>query len=487
MISWDQINEANPTRIIEMGHIQGQSRSQVTLFPEALEDFIPADHPVRVIDAFVNQLALAELGFSKAVPAGTGRPPYDPSDLLKLYIYGYLNRSRTSRRLEQECRRNVEVMWLLNRLAPDFKTIADFRRDNKAGVRRVCAAFVQFCRSMELFRGERVAIDGSKFAGQNARHRNHGEAGLKKRLAGTEAKIEAYLRALDAYDAEEAAADHGAEDTRAALAALAVRRAQILEWLREMAASGEQQVSLTDADARKMRTGQGEWVVGYNVQAAVETDTHLIVHHEVTQACNDRQQLAPMAEQTQAVLGAESLEVVADMGYSNATAAAQCEAAGVITYVPRECGVNTHGEYFAKDAFSYDESADTYRCPAGETLCFRGQSAAGERSYRSRACAGCALKDRCTKAAYRTVTRHVHERALEAMDARARTHPAVMLERKTRAEHPFGTLKQILDGARFWTRGLPSVGAEMALAVLAYNLRRVLNMKGVNWMLVALA
>jgi len=470
-----------------MSYIRGQSRTQTTLFPEAIEDLIPADHPVRVIDAFVNQLPLVELGFDKAVPAETGRPPYDPADLLKLYIYGYLYRARSTRRLEQETRRNVEVMWLLNRLTPDFKTLADFRRDNAGALKRVGAAFVQFCRREKLFRGERVAIDGSKFAGQNARHRNHGEAGLRRRLAQTEAEVAAYLQALDAHDAEEAAAGAGTEDTRATLAELRARRDQILGWLRDMAARGEQQVSLTDADARKMRTGQGDWVVGYNVQAAVETEAHLIVHHAVTPACNDRQQLAPMAEQTQAVLGGGPLAVVADMGYSNATAAAQSEAAQITTYVPREPAMNPHGEYFAKDAFVYEETTDTYRCPAGALLSFRGQSAQGERSYRARACRDCALKKRCTGAAYRTVTRHVHERALEAMDARARGHPELMLERKCAAEHPFGTLKQILEGGRFWTRGLPSVGAEAALAVLAYNLRRVINLKGVHWMMTALA
>jgi transposase len=470
-----------------MSYIRGQSRTQTTLFPEAVEDLIPVDHPVRVIDAFVNQLPLAELGFDKAVAAATGRPPYDPADLLKLYIYGYLSRARSTRRLEQESRRNVEVMWLLNRLTPDFKTLADFRRLNPEPLKRVCAAFVQFCRREQLFRGERAAIDGSKFAGQNARHRNHGEAELRRRLAQTEAEVAAYLQALDAHDTEEAAAGAGSEDMPAALEKLLRRREQILGWLREMARRGEQQLSRTDADTRKMRTGQGHWVVGYNVQAAVETETHLIVHHEVTRACNDREQLAPMAEQTQAVCGGGALEVVADMGYSNASAAAQCEAAQITTYVPREPGVNPHGEYFAKCAFHYEEATDTYRCPGGARLHFQGQSAQGERSYRTRACRDCALKKRCTSAAYRTVSRHLHERALEAMDARARGHPEVMLERKCVVEHPFGTLKQILDGGRFLTRGLTSVGTEAALAVLAYNLRRVINRKGVRWMITALA
>jgi transposase len=469
-----------------MGHIRGSDRRQCNLFPEAIEDLIPAEHPVRVIDAFVDRLSLSELGFGKAVAAETGRPPYDPGDLLKLYLYGYLNRTRTSRRLEQESRRNVEVMWLLNRLTPDFKTIADFRRDNRPGVKRVCAGFVQFCREVGVLSGERVAIDGSKFAGQNARHRNHGQAKLLKRLARTEEQIEEYLRGLDAEDAQEAGGGEVAEDPRGALQALRERHEDIQRWLREMAQRGEGQVSLTDADARKMRTGQGEWVVGYNVQAAVESETHLIVHHEVTKEGNDREQLAGMAEQVQGVLGAGGLEVVADAGYSNASAAAQCEAAGITTYVPREHGVNGRGEFFDKREFVYEEADDTYRCPGGEVLSFRGQSAEGQRSYRSRACGGCALKARCTSGAYRTVTRHVHEGALEAMDARARENPAVMRQRKATVEHVFGTLKGILDGGRLLTRGLQSVGAEMALAVLAYNLRRMINLKGVNWMVAAL-
>ena len=469
-----------------MGYVRGVERQQGSLFPTAIEDLVPADHPVRVIDAFVAQLALGELGFDRALPKETGRPGYDPADLLKLYIYGYLHRVRTSRRLEQESQRNVEVMWLVNRLSPDFKTIADFRRDNGEPLKRVCAAFVQFCRQAQLFSGERVAIDGSKFAGQNARDRNYSEAQLQKRLLQTEEKIARYLRELDEQDAQQVGVTLDPEHTAAALQALSAQRAQIERWLAQLAERGESQVSVTDADARKMRTGQGEWVIGYNVQVAVDSEAHLVVHHEVTQQGNDRQQLAPMAEQTQAVLATAALEVLADTGYSNAEAALKCEAMGITTYVPREHSVNHHGPFFDKRAFVYDPHRDSYRCPAGEHLSFRGQSAEGQRSYRSSACGGCALKAQCTAAAQRTVTRHVHERALEAMDARARHHPQLMRQRKAIVEHPFGTLKWLLDGGRLLTHGLKSVATEMALAILAYNLRRVLNMQGTSWMLAAL-
>ena len=470
-----------------MRHIRGQSRQQATLFPESLEDLIPAEHLVRVLDTFVEQLSLVDLGFSKAIPAATGRPSYDPSDLLKLYLWGYMNQVQSTRRLEHASLSNVEVMWLLNRLSPDFKTLADYRRDNPTGLQRVCSAFVQFCRGAEVFSGERVAIDGSKFGGQNARSKNVSARTLTKRLKQTEKKIAAYFVALDEADAQETEWASGPEDVKAALAALESQKEAIQAQLEAMTAAGETQVSYTDPDARKMLTGQGEWVVGYNVQTAVETDTHVIVHHEVEQEVTDRKQLAKVATRTQEVLEGEELEVVADAGYSNASEAAKCEAKGVKTYVPKQPGKNTHGDYYERSVFEYDEDKDSYRCPAGEVLTFRGESAKGERTYRRKSCAGCVLKPQCTSAQSRSVTRLRHESALQAMDARARAHPDIMKQRAATVEHPFGTLKQILKGGKFLTKGLSSVKAEMSLAVLAYNMKRLINLKGTDWMIKALA
>jgi transposase len=470
-----------------MGYVKGESRGQGGLFPQSLDELVGEDSAVRVIDAFVNRLDCAKLGFSKSTPKQTGRPAYDPADLLKLYIYGYLNRVRSTRRLEQESQRNIEVLWLIDRLHPDFKTIADFRRDNAAAIKQVSAAFVQFCREAHLLRSKEVAIDGSKFAGQNARHRNFTEKQLRERLQRSEVRIAQYLQQLDQEDAQDPGIRLDAAQVAAALEALKARQDQVQQWLKQLEHSAEPQISLSDADARKMLTGQGEWVVGYNVQVSVESESHLVVHHDVIRDCNDRTALAEQAKQAQAALGDGAIEVLADRGYSNAEAAAQCEQAEITATVPREHGFNHHGEFFDKREFVYERTSDTYRCPAGEQLSFRGQSKEGQRSYRTQGCAGCSLKAQCTNAASRTVTRHVHEAALEAMDARAKADPRCMRRRASIVEHVFGTGKWLLDGGRLLTRGLQNVSSEISFAMLAYNIRRAMNLRGASWMLEALS
>ncbi|MGE5504421.1 MAG: IS1182 family transposase [Actinomycetota bacterium] len=423
------------------GYIEGRSRDQATLFPERLDDLIGADAPVRVVDAFVGMLKLAELGFAKAAPKATGRPGYDPADLLKLYVYGYLNQIRSSRLLERECHRNVEVLWLLHRLAPDFKTIADFRRDNRDAIRLACRAFVQFCRGQGLFGGELVAIDGSKFAGQNSPDRVWTVKQLEKQAARLDERIADYLARLDAADAAEPSALAEAGDTRAALERLRTRRADVEQAVKPMDMG---QVAVTDADARLMRGPHGT-VVGYNVQTAVDARHGLIAHHEVTQATSDQNQLHAVAAGAREALAVETLEAVADAGYADAEQLDACDRSGIVAFVPHPRSVNTRGDFFDKSAFVYDADNNTYRCPAGGTLRLRNASRKNQAAnYSGENCAGCPLKPKCTAASVRWVTRHQHEAVLDRLAARMATRPDAMATRRFLAEHPFAIIKRMM-------------------------------------------
>ena len=456
-----------------MAHVRGISRSQNSLFPESLDDFIGPDHVVRLIDGFVATLDLVALGFAKAVPAKTGRPPYDPADLLKLYIYGYMSHVRSSRRLERESQRNIELLWLLNRVSPDHKTIANFRRDNAAAIGKLTSAFVRFCREASLL-GDLVAIDGSKFAASNALDRV-----VKRREVARELeRVTAYLAALEQADAAEVDLFDGVDTTAASEALQALKQRGALEaLLAQMDEAGSDQLGLTDADARKMPVTQGGgFQVGYNVQVAVDTQTHLIVHEEVTDAVVDRGQLKPMVEGIRQALEQDAFAVVADAGYSKADDAAHCEALGIATYVSREHGVNPHG-LFDKRAFVYEAETDRYRCPAGAYLSYQGTNTRDRmRQYRAAACGGCPLKAQCTTARVRTVVRHEAEAALERMDRRARDNPQILRRRKATVEHVFGTLKSLIP--RFLMRGRAHVRTEISLATLAYNLKRMMSLRG---------
>lgn len=469
------------------GYITGRSRDQATLFPERLDDLIAADAPVRVVDAFVGTLRLAELGFAKAAPKVTGRPGYDPGDLLKLYVYGYLNQVRSSRLLERECHRNVEVLWLLHRLAPDFKTIADFRRDNRDAIRLVCRAFVQFCRGQGLFGADLVAIDGSKFAGQNSPDRVWTVKQLEKQAARLDERIADYLARLDAADAAEPSAAAEAGDTRAALERLRTRRADVEQAVRLMRAMDMGQVAVTDADARMMRGPHGT-VVGYNVQTAVDARHGLIAHHEVTQATSDQNQLHAVASGAKEALAVETLEAVADAGYADAEQLDACDRSGIVAFVPHPRSVNTRGDFFDKSDFVYDAGSNTYRCPAGGTLRFRNASRKNQAAnYSGETCAGCALKPKCTAAPVRWVTRHQHEAALDRLAARMATRPDAMVTRRSLAEHPFAVIKRMMGTPRFLCRGLSAVAAETALSVTAFNLLRAMRVLGVPELLRRLA
>jgi transposase len=473
--------------------VAGADRGQSTLLPECLDDFIDESNPVRVIDAFVEALDLAELGFDGVEPAATGRPSYHPSVCLKLYIYGYLNRVQSSRRLEREAGRNVEVMWLLGRLVPDHKTIADFRKDNGPALRKVCARFVELCRELGLLTKASVAIDGSKFKAVNNRDKNFTRAKVERRRAQLEESVARYLSQLDTADRQEPTEMLAlkAERLKEKLAKLDEEMGKLAAIEKQMLASPDQQISLTDPDSRSMATsGRGSGVVGYNVQVAVDTEHHLIVTHEVTNSGSDRAQLANVAKQAKAVLQADELEAVADRGYFNSPEILACHEAGITVTLPKPLtsGAKSRGR-FGKQDFVYLPTEDVYRCPAGERLKYyftaeeHGQRL---RRYWTNACRTCALKSRCTTGPQRRITRWEHEHVLEEVQQRLDANPQAMRQRRETVEHPFGTMKARMGATHFLTKTLPKVAAEMALSVLAYNLTRVMNIVGIKPLIAAI-
>ena len=472
--------------------IEGQERSQSTLFPESLEDYIAEDNPVRVVDVFVEELDLAKQGFDGMQPEATGRPSYHPGVLLKLYIYGYLNRVQSSRRLERETQRNVELMWLLNRLTPDFKTIADFRKDNGPAIRSVCREFVLLCRRLSLFSEAVVAIDGSKFKAANNRDKNFTDRKLQVRIEQLEESIAHYLTELDRADRDpvlvpEARVDHLKEK----LATVKAQMQRLNEIGDQMCNAPDGQISLTDPDARSMATsGRGTGMVGYNVQTAVDAKHHLIVANEVTNVGHDRNQLFGMATQTYDALGTEELTVVADRGYFKGEEIVDCERAGITTLVPKpQTSGNKARGFFDKKDFRYIAEDDEYQCPAGErainrmTSVERGQTLT---RYWSSACPRCPMKDRCTTSDYRRISRWEHETILETMQDRLDRTPQAMRLRRQTVEHVFGTLKAWMGATHFLMKTLPKVKTEMSLHVLAYNLKRVMRIVGVRPLMAAM-
>ena len=473
--------------------VAGVDREQSTLLPECLDDFIDESNPVRVIDAFVDALDLAELGFDGVEPAATGRPSYHPSVLLKLYIYGYLNRVQSSRRLEREAGRNVEVMWLLGRLIPDHKTIADFRKDNSGALRKVCARFVELCRQMGLLTTASVAIDGSKFKAVNNRDKNFTRAKVERRRAQLEDSVARYLSQLDTADRQEPSQALAAKTTRLKekLAKLEEEMGKLEAYEKQMLASPDQQVSLTDPDSRSMATsGRGSGVVGYNVQVAVDTEHHLIVTHDVTNSGSDRAQLASIAKQAKAVLQSETLDAVADRGYFNSPEILACQEAGITVTLPKPMtsGAKSEGR-FGKQDFVYLADQDVYWCPVDEHLTYRytnEEDGKMLRRYWTTACPDCPLKPQCTKGPERRIARWEHEHVLEAVQQRLDANPEAMRQRRETVEHPFGTIKARMGATHFLMKTLPKVASEMALSVLAYNLTRVMNIVGIKPLMAAL-
>jgi transposase len=465
--------------------IEGADRGQVTLFPDRLEDWIDEHNPVRVIDVFVDELDLRGLGFERTAARATGRPGYHPMVLLKLYIYGYLNRVQSSRRLEREAGRNVELMWLTGRLAPDHKTIADFRRDNGPAIRKVCGRFVALCREIGLLATASVAVDGSKFKAVNNRDRNFTRAKMQRRLEQIETSVARYLDQLDIADRQEPSEARTIKAARLTEKIERLRQeVQRLKGLEvRMLAAPDQQISLTDPDARSMATsGRGSGVVGYNVQAAVDTEHHLIVAHEVINVGNDRAQLAAVSTMAKEVLEAETLEVVADRGYFDSEEILACDQAGITVTLPKPLtsGSKSQGR-FGKQDFRYVPAEDVYICPADARLTYRytnEERGLTLRRYWTSACTTCAIKARCTTGHERRVTRWEHEHVLEAVQRRLDEHPEKMRQRRETVEHPFGTIKAWMGATHFLMKRLKNVRTEMALHVLAYNLRRLLTILG---------
>src|ERR1017187_6091409 len=464
--------------------IEGEGRHQVTLLPECLDDYIGEDNPVRVVDMFVDELDLAELGFGGVAPAATGRPSYHPSVLLKIYIYGYLNRIQSSRRLEREAQRNVELMWLTGQLSPDFKTIADFRHDNGKGIRNVCKRFVALCRQLNLFSQAVVAIDGSKFKAMNNRDKNFTPHKLEQRMKQIDESIERYLNALDTADrTQPTEVEAKTKDLKGKLVKLKKQMRYLQEIGRRLKQQPDEQLSLTDPDARSMATsGRGTGMVGYNVQAAVDTKHHLIVAHEVTNLGHDRSQLFAMAKQARSATGKEDLKVVADRGYFNGPEILECDQAGMTPLVPKPLTSNSKAEgRFDKRDFVYIAEEDEYRCPAGQRAIKRFttiEHGMTLHKYWSSACPRCPLKAQCTTSIYRRIARWEHEAVLEAMQERLDQQPDAMKLRRQTVEHPFGTLKAWMGATHFLTKRLPRVRTEMSLHVLAYNLKRVMQIMG---------
>jgi transposase len=473
--------------------VEGLDRGQSTLFPETLEDFVAEDNPVRVIEAFVEALDLGDLGFGGVDPKATGRPAYHPSVLLKLYIYGYLNRVQSSRRLEREAGRNVEVMWLTGRLVPDHKTIADFRKDNGPAIRKVCARFVALCRELGLLVEASVAIDGSKFKAVNNRDRNFTAAKMERRKAQIEESVSRYLRQLDSADRQEPSEALAMRTTRLKekIAKLEeeMRRLEGLEAQRQ--ASPDRQISLTDPDARSMATsGRGSGVVGYNVQAAVDTEHHLIVSHDVTNVGNDRSQLSRMGKEAKATLEVDELAVVADRGYFDSEEILACDQAGITVTLPKPMTSRAKKQgRFGKEDFRYLADEDVYLCPAGERMTYRykrEQDGLMLRYYWTGVCSTCAIKDHCTPSKERRVNRWEHEHVLEAVQRRLDENPQAMRQRRETVEHPFGTIKSWMGATHFLMKRLKNVRTEMALSVLAYNLTRVMNIIGIRPLIAAM-
>jgi len=466
--------------------IEGEDRSQVTLLPECLDDFIGEDNPVRVIDAFVDELDLQGLGFEGTEPAATGRPSYHPGVLLKIYIYGYLNRLQSSRRLERETQRNIELMWLTGRLAPDFKTIADFRRDNGKGIRNVCRRFVELCRELKLFTQAVVAIDGSKFKAVNTRDRNFTPGKVQKRQEQIEESIKRYLDALDTADRTLPVAEFQAKaqhlKTKLNTMREQMRRMQQIEQALKTEPAG--QISLTDKDARSMATsGRGSGIVGYNVQVAVDTKHHLIVAHEVTNEGHDRNQLAPMAIAARQAMGKAKLKAIADRGYYSSTQIKACDDANIAPMLPKSATSNAKAEgRFDRADFIYIARDDEYQCPANQRAIYRftrEENGLQIRRYWSSACPQCPIKKQCTPSDYRRISRWEHEPVLEAAQRRLDKHPDAMMVRRRTVEHVFGTFKHWMGSTHFLMRTLPKVGTEMSLHVIAYNLKRLIGILGI--------
>src|ERR1700723_3657064 len=475
-----------------MTHIAGFGRDQLLLLPEAVDDYVEAENPVRFIDAFVDGFNLAAAGFGRVEAKATGRPGYAPGDLLKLYIYGYLNRVRSSRRLEREGQRNIEVIWLVRGLKPDFKTIADFRRDNRAAFRGVFRQFVLLCRRLDLYGRELLAVDGTRIKAVNNKDRNFTRASLRAFIRTADERLNQYLERLAHSDVEDGAASGGARTKKLAekIAALSEKRGRYQAMLAQLERTGEDQISLTDPDSRAM-AAHTKVAVGYNIQVAVDAKNKMIVTQEVTNQVVDMGLLQETAEPAREILDVERIDVVADKGYFRTEDIDACEKAGLTPYVPRpQRGSSASKGFFRKDEFRYDAERDAYVCPAGQVLATRYESKLRDMKkvdYANRAaCPSCPLRPRCTND-FRKVSRLENEAALDRMAERLQARPEILHRRPETVEHPFGSIKQWMNQGAFLMRGLDKVRAEFSLTALVYNLRRALNILGTEKLMEAVA
>jgi transposase len=475
-----------------MTHISGFERNQFLLFPEAVDDYVGSDNPVRFIDTFVEGLDLQAAGFLRAEAKATGRPGYAPNDLLKLYIYGYLNRVRSSRRLEAECCRNIEVIWLLRTLKPDFRTVADFRRDNRGAFKSVFRQFVLLCRRLDLYGRELLAVDGTRIKAVNNKDRNFTRNSLEKFLRAADERLDGYLKRLDEGDVEEDGTGGGARTNNLAekIAALRDKRGRYGVMLEELEKGGETQMSLTDPDSRAM-AAHTKVAVGYNVQLAVDAKHKLIVEQAVSNHVVDMGLLTQTVEPARAILEVETIDVVADRGYFKSEDIEACEKAGCVPHVPKpQRGSSVRDGLFRKDEFRFDADRDVYICPAGQTLSPHHEGKLRELrkiDYSNpAACPACPLRWRCTTNV-RRVSRLENEAVLDRMAERLKARPELLDRRREVVEHPFGSIKQWMYQGAFLMRGLANVRAEFSLTALAYNLRRALNILGVEAMTAAVA
>lgn len=474
--------------------VEGVARDQGGLFPPHLEDFVAEDNPVRVVDAYVDELDLRELGFANVDPCATGRPGYHPAILLKLYIYGYLNCVPSSRRLEREAQRNVELMWLTGRLAPDHKTIADFRKDHGAAIQAAGAQFIELCRRLNLFSQAVVAIDGSKFKAVNNRDKNFTPNKVAKRIEQVDASIARYMDVLERADREGGdVAEAKADRLKEKIAGLRRQMRDLERRGREIDTLPDKQISLTDPDARSMATrGRGSGIVGYNVQIAVDAEHHLVVAHEVTNIGSDRALLSWMGEKALDAMGRSQITALADRGYYNRDEIWACEDLGVQPCVPKTLTSNNakRGLFTGRD-FIYDTETDRYTCPAGARLTkapMRSDQRADIDRYRNlTACGTCPLKPRCTREKFKQIRRWKHEGVLDAMQARLDRMPDAMTIRRQTVEHPFGTIKAWMGATHFLMTTFEKVRTEMSLQVIAYNMKRLINIFGVKPLIQAIA
>ena len=469
-----------------MAYISGESRKQITMFPEVVDDYITEDNPVRFIEAFVDGLDMAEVGFGRAEPNDLGRPGYDPRDLLKLYIYCYLNRVRSSRRIEIEAGRNLELMWLMRKLKPDFKTIADFRKGNTKALKKMFQEFSEICRKLELFGGELVAVDGSKFRASNSKKKNFTAAKLKYLMRKADKRIDEYLKQLDRGDTEDEAWQETVEALNKKIEKLREMREEYKETEQKLDKSGEKQLSVTDPDARLMKTEQGTHVC-YNVQMAVDSKHKMIIAMELTNEGNDLNQLSSIAGEAKKELGVEEIEVVTDMGYYDCDQVKECADNGITVYMDKPAVKVIQGVY-SKERFDYNVEKDVYICPAGEDLTYRTtDKQKSMKIYKTDSCESCGLKKECTSGeGLRVIKRHIHEGAMEEMAARVKGNREKLRLRAGLAEHPWGTMKRTLDQGYFLLRGTEKVEVEMRLNGLIYNLKRALSIVGVPKLIEAL-